>query len=160
MSDFRPQRNVRLPWGIGGSLAAAVFVTAVSGCGSDDQNDDRSDGGRPAASAPASATASRKAAPAPAHKAAPATLLTLTGSGTKTTGAFETGGDWTLSYTFDCAKAMGAVDGKGNFIVFDRDDRLVNEMDRTGKADTRQHSSGTRRLQIVSECDWTVKVTG
>ncbi|MFI2645569.1 hypothetical protein [Streptomyces sp. NPDC018610] len=173
VSDFRPQdgpkagrqqpaegKNARFERGIGGSLAALLLVAAVSGCGSDDKSDtDKSTAGAPT-SASASAPASHEAAPAPTHKAEPTTLLTLTGSGSKSTSAFKAGDEWTLSYTFDCTKAMGAVGGEGNFIVFDKDDRLVNEMDKTGKGSARQHTPGTRRLQIVSECEWTVKVIG
>ncbi len=151
------KKNGRFKRGIGGSLAAIMFVAAVSGCGSND----KSDKGKSTASAPAStssAEASHKAAPTP--KAKPATVLALTGSGTKNTSAFKVGDEWTLSYTFDCTKAMRAVGGKGNFIVFDKNDKIVNELDKTGKGSTQQHTPGTRQLQIISECDWTVKVTG
>ncbi|KOU05500.1 hypothetical protein ADK86_07215 [Streptomyces sp. NRRL F-5755] len=151
------KKNGLFKRGIGGSLAAIMFVVAVSGCGSND----KSDKGKSTASAPAStslAEASHKAAPM--HKAKPATVLALTGSGTKDTSAFKVGDEWTLSYTFDCTKAMRAVHGKGNFIVFDKNDKIVNELDKTGKGSTKQHTPGTRQLQIISECDWTVKVTG
>ncbi|MFI9599371.1 hypothetical protein ACIHCX_05700 [Streptomyces sp. NPDC052043] len=150
--------------GFGGLLAVVVIGAAVSGCGSDDKSD-KADS---AASAPASPSAkaseeapaaTHAADPAPTQKAEPTTVLTLTGSGTKDTKAFKVGEEWTLSYTFDCTKAMAAVGGKGNFIVFDKEDKLVNELDKTGKGSSTQHTSGTRRLQIISECDWSAKVT-
>ncbi|MEV5598014.1 hypothetical protein [Streptomyces sp. NPDC052496] len=171
MSNFHPKdgpeavrqqpaekKNGRFKRGIGGSLAAIMIVAAASGCGSDD----KSDSNKPAASAPASAKAeaSHKAAPAPTPKAKPTTVLSLTGSGIKNTSTFKVGNEWTLSYTFDCTEAMKAVDGKGNFIVFDKNDKLVNEMGKTGKGSIQQHTPGTRQLQIISECEWTVKVTG
>ncbi|WP_445527338.1 hypothetical protein [Streptomyces cyslabdanicus] len=161
------KKEGRSTWGFGGLLAVVVIGAAVSGCGSDDKSD-KSDGADPAASAPASPSAKESeeapaattaADPAPTQKAEPTTVLTLTGSGTKDTKAFKVGDEWTLSYTFDCTKAMAAVGGKGNFIVFDKEDKLVNEMDKTGKSSSTQHTSGNRRLQIISECDWTVKVT-
>ncbi|UNO42519.1 hypothetical protein [Streptomyces sp. MST-110588] len=177
MSDFRPKtgpkagrrqpaekRNGRFKRGLGGSLAVIVFAAAVSACGSDDKSakGDKGDKDKPAASAPAStsAEASHKAAPTPTHKAKPTTVLALKGFRTKNTSAFMVGGEWTLSYTFDCTKAMAAVDGKGNFIVFEKNDKLVNELGKTGKGSIQQHTPGTHQLQIISECDWTVKVTG
>jgi hypothetical protein len=156
----RPQptekKGGRFNKGLGGLLGVVVIAAAVSGCGSGDK-DSKAD---PAPSASQSAGVSQKATAAATDKAKPTTLLTLTGSGTKTTSAFKTGGAWTLSYTFDCSKAMAALKGEGNFIVFDKNDKLVNKMAKSGKDSTSEHTSGTRRLQIVSECDWTVKVTG
>ncbi|MEU6477995.1 hypothetical protein ABZ858_14080 [Streptomyces sp. NPDC047017] len=159
------QKNSRFKWGLGSVFTVMVIAAAVSGCGSGGKSD-KADS---AANAPASAGAgaSRGAAPtgkgtadaAPTPKAK-STVLTLTGSGTKNTSAFKGGDDWTLSYTFDCTKAMAAVDGKGNFMVFDKNDKLVNEMDKTGKGTTSQHTAGSHQLQIVSECAWTVQVTG
>ncbi|MGX4689953.1 hypothetical protein [Streptomyces sp. JNUCC 63] len=160
------KKGGRFKWRFGGLLAVVVIVAAVSGCGSDDKSDKAdSTASAPAspsaeASQKAAPAATRKAAPAPTHEAEPTTVLALTGSGTKNTSAFKVGDKWTLSYAFDCTKAMGAVDGKGNFIVFDKNDKLVNEMDKSGKGSTPQHTSGTRQLQIISECDWTVKVAG
>ncbi|MFH8411223.1 hypothetical protein ACH4FX_41625 [Streptomyces sp. NPDC018019] len=165
VSDFQPKdgrqptdkKNRRIKWGIDGSLAAVMFVAAVSGCESGGKSDKDKSTASTAASMPAEA--SHKAAPAPTHKAQPITVLALTGSGTKNTSAFKVGDEWTLSYTFDCGKAMHAVAGKGNFIVFDKNDKIVNQLDKSGKGSTQQHTPGTRRLQIISECDWTVKVT-
>ncbi|MFJ2020796.1 hypothetical protein [Streptomyces nodosus] len=114
----------------------------------------------PAAPASPSAETSPETGPAATHQAEPSTLLTLSGSGTKNASAFKAGDEWTLSYTFDCTKAMAAVGGKGNFIVFDKEDKLVNELDKSGKGSTQQHTAGTHQLQIISECEWTVKVTG
>ncbi|MHB9857696.1 hypothetical protein [Streptomyces sp. YIM S03343] len=151
------KKGGRFKRGFGGLLGVVVIVAAVSGCGSDDKNKANSTASTPASP---SAEASQKAATAATSKAKPTTVLALTGSGTKTTSAFKVGGEWTLSYTFDCTKAMAAVDGKGNFIVFDKNDKLVNKMDTSGKGSTLLHTSGSRQLQIVSECDWTVKVTG
>jgi hypothetical protein len=153
------KKGGRFTWGFGGLLTVVVTAAAVSGCGSNDKPDKANS----AEGAPASpsAEASRKATPTATHEAKPpATVLALTGSGTKDTSAFKVGDTWTLSYTFDCAKAMGAVGGKGNFIVFEKDAKLVNEIDKSGKGSTPQHTSGTHQLQIISECDWTVKVTG
>ena len=149
----------RFTRGFGGLLAAVVIGAAVSGCGGDDKGEKAdSTAGGPASP---SAEASQEAAAAPTGKAEPTTVLALTGSGTKNTSTFEVGDAWTLSYTFDCTKAMAAVDGKGNFIVFDKNDnKLVNELDKSGKGSAPQHTAGTHRLQVISECDWTVKVTG
>lgn len=155
----------RFKRGFGGLLAVAVLAVAVSGCGSDDTSDKANS--TAGTSASPSAEASRKATPAtpeaaptPTPKAKPTTVLALTGSGTKKTSAFKVGDEWTLSYTFDCTKAMAAVGGEGNFIVFDKTDKIVNELDKTGEGSTPQHASGTRQLHIISECEWTVKVTG
>jgi hypothetical protein len=159
------KRGGRFRRGFGGLLAVAAIAAAVSGCGSDDTGDKaNSTAGTPASpSAEASretTPATPEAAPTPTPKAKPTTVLALTGSGTKKTSAFKVGDEWTLSYTFDCTKAMAAVGGEGNFIVFDKTDKIVNELDKSGKGSTPQHAPGTRQLHIISECDWTVKVTG
>ncbi|MFF7144715.1 hypothetical protein ACFZB5_26430 [Streptomyces nodosus] len=150
--------------GFGGLLAVVLIAAAVSGCGGDDKSDksDKADStaSTPAAPASPSAETSPETGPAATHQAEPSTLLTLSGSGTKNASAFKAGDEWTLSYTFDCTKAMAAVGGKGNFIVFDKEDKLVNELDKSGKGSTQQHTAGTHQLQIISECEWTVKVTG
>ncbi|MFG2111225.1 hypothetical protein ACGFRB_01050 [Streptomyces sp. NPDC048718] len=167
-------KNRRLRRGAGVLLAAATCVAVVSGCGGEggDKAAEGAKGGTdgktaaPSASGPASPSAeeSPRTTPAPTKKAEPTTVLTLKGTGVKETGEFTVGDDWAVSYTYDCARTMGAVDGKGNFIIFEKasgkENKLVNEMGKSGEKSVAQHGAGTRRFHIISECDWTVKVTG
>ncbi|MEZ0095354.1 hypothetical protein [Streptacidiphilus sp. EB129] len=104
----------------------------------------------------AGAPTSGAAAPAPAA-AAPKTLLTLKGTGIKNTAQFTTGSAWTVAYTFDCT----AFGSQGNFVVSDETGMpLVNELKAKGSGSSPQYTGGTHHLEINSECDWTLNVTG
>jgi hypothetical protein len=101
-------------------------------------------------------TASSAAAAPPA---AATTLLTLKGTGTKTTAQFTTGSNWTVGYTYDCARLAGNF--TGNFTVTDETKMLlVDEIKLKGSGSSPQYAAGTHHLQINSECDWTITVTG
>lgn len=100
---------------------------------------------------------------APVQPVAQKVIYTLSGSGIKKTAGFNTPGEWTLSYQFDCSK-WGST---GNFQVleFDKDgnpvDILVNELDNKGTSTTAQHAdAGGRYLEVNSECKWSLNVIG
>lgn len=92
-------------------------------------------------------------------------LLDLAGSGTKSTQKFTAAGDWDLAWTYDCSKFS---DGTGNFAVFAYGDNNqmavsingVNQLGANGSSTEHYHAGGTFYFQILSECTWTVKVTG
>ena len=108
-------------------------------------------------SGPDAPAASTTAAGAPAPAAKPKTLLTLKGTGIKNSAQFTTAGNWTLAYTFDCASFGSA----GNFMVSDETGMpLVNELKAKGNGNTPQYTPGQHHLEVNSECDWTVTVTG
>ena len=88
-------------------------------------------------------------------------LLQLSGSGTKKTQVFATGDSWMLYYTYDCSD----FGYKGNFMVTEYTDGTmadmpVNELGKNGDSSTPVYDAGKHYLEIDSECNWTVKVTG
>jgi hypothetical protein len=92
----------------------------------------------------------------------PTVVFQLDGSGTETTASFKVNIDWSLSYQFDCTKAMRAIGGFGNFAVNEDEVRavLVNRLDPSGSATVYRHSdSGVHYLTVISECPWSVTVT-
>ena len=89
------------------------------------------------------------------------TVATFTGSGDENTPAFTVSSTWKLSYTFDCS-ALGFA---GNFQVFEDggDDSAVtvNDLADSKSASTYAYDDdGTHWLKIISDCTWTVTVTG
>jgi len=102
-------------------------------------------------------------AAAPTKPAAPKTVLTAKGTGTKNTARFTTSGDWTIHWSYDCSKTFGS---KGNFIVgvFDgSEDSFQNGVNELGKkgADTSPvyDDPGQHYLSVTSECSWQLTVT-
>jgi len=98
--------------------------------------------------------------------AQPQVLLTLDGSGSKTTQKFTTGGDdWDLNWTYDCSAYGG---GTGNLIVnvyngdgsFSFKNAGVNQLGKGGADVEHFHSGGTFYLVVGSECKWHIDVKG
>jgi hypothetical protein len=92
--------------------------------------------------------------------AAPAPVLKVKGSGTKTTQKFEVKKDWDLSWSYDCSN----FGYKGLFVaeVFKGNGELSYEnmqVNQLGKNDTgveHFHTGGTFYLVITSMCSWQV----
>lgn len=92
------------------------------------------------------------------------TLATLTGNGDGDTARFHIGGngDWELRYTYSCA----SFGSSGNFAVTEDGGNdmapsavAVNELGNGGSGVWHVYSdSGSHWLEILSECDWTLKV--
>ena len=111
---------------------------------------------------PTSAPVVQQPTPAPQ----PITLLSITGSGSKSTQTFTVPtNSWQLEYTYDCS-SFGT---SGNFqvMVYNSDGSMsfdnspVNELGRSG-ADTQYYhvGEGSYYLEVNSECSWTVNVKG
>jgi len=138
-------------------IVPLVALALVAGCGVS------STPSTPKTAAPDSSSASSTSTSSPSKAATPAgtVLLTIAGSGTKSTQKFTTGSDWDLAWTYDC-KAFGA---SGNFIVSPTaSDPMtlvspVNQLGASGASVEHYHDGGTFYLDINSECAWTVKVT-
>jgi hypothetical protein len=99
---------------------------------------------------------------APTKPLAPKTVLTAQGMSTKNTARFSTSGDWTIHWSYDCAK----FGGQGNFIVnvFDGSeeslDNGVNELGRNGTDTSPVYDDpGQHYLSVTSECSWQLTVT-
>lgn len=116
-----------------------------------------------AAQQPAQQT-SQPAQAAAQPAAAPQVLLSIKGSGTKTTQSFTAAGAWDLSYTYDCS----GFDDQGNFqvYVYNNDGSMsfenapVNELGSGGSDVEHYHTGGTFYLEVNSECSWSVTVKG
>jgi hypothetical protein len=131
--------------------ALAFFaVTAESSCGGS------------AAPAQSSAAAGDKT---PAAAATPKVLLNIAGTGTKTTQTFAAHSNWDMAWSYDCS-SFGA---QGNFIVSvynssdntpNFDNQGVNQLGKKGADVDHYHSGGSFYLKVISECKWTINVTG
>ncbi|MEY9965336.1 hypothetical protein ABIA33_003378 [Streptacidiphilus sp. MAP12-16] len=131
-------------------VAVAVVIGVIAAIGGTKTTVTSSGPDAPAAST----TGAGAPAPAPAK---PKTLLTLKGTGIKNSAQFTAAGNWTLAYTFDCA----SFGSQGNFMVSDETGMpLVNELKTKGAGSSPQYNAGQHHLEINSECDWTVTVTG
>lgn len=174
----KPKHRVR-NGGIGclGLVVLLIVIGAAVGSNSSGSGKDASAGSATAiattthAAAPAAvggsstapSTRAATSAPVTSAPAAPSThvVLKVSGSGIKNTKTFTTGGDWSISYSFNCA----SFGSKGNFVitVYDSDelaDLPVNELAEKGSDVTYEHGdSGSHYLQINSECSWKVTVT-
>jgi hypothetical protein len=103
---------------------------------------------------------------APAPVAAPAAhqvLLDKYGDGINKTAIFQTTGEWTITYDFDCTSFGSA----GNFQVYVYDgnsalkDIPVNSLSMKGTDTVFEHNlSGPYYLEMNSECAWHVIVKG
>jgi hypothetical protein len=87
----------------------------------------------------------------------------VSGTGTKSTNKFTTGGDWDLNRSYDCSN----FGYKGNFQVFlygtdssDLKGVAVSELGAKGSDVTHEHDSGTFYLEVNSECAWHATVKG
>lgn len=144
--------------GCGGLVLIGIIAgiaAAVSGGGKSTTTSTAAAGPAAVTSAAAPAKAAPKAKPkAPAK---PHTLLKASGSGIKNTAQFTAGDSWTLHYSFNCAN----FGSSGNFVVSDETGMpLVNELKAKESGSSPQYTSGKHHLEINSECDWTVTVTG
>jgi hypothetical protein len=130
-------------------------LLALAGCSlpEDATNQPAGDDNAPATSSKAKAQG----------KPAGTVLLSLKGSGTKTTKKFSAAGDWDLRWSYDCS-GFGT---KGNFIVQPQAaDALsevamltpVNQLGDKGSGVEHYHAGGNGIwLEINSECSWSVK---
>jgi hypothetical protein len=157
------KKSGRVKWGIGVAIAIVVIFGAISsaaGHKSGGSNDKATpDSGT---TSPTSVLSDPPLVAAPTHKKPPTTttVLSTSGTGIKNTQQFTVGDSWTLHYAYDCTKTMGAIGGKGNFIVSDESGMpMVNELGAKGSASSPQYSSGTHHLEVNSECAWTLRVT-
>lgn len=114
----------------------------------------------PLSAAKSAAAAAPKSAAAPAAPQVPATavVLTLSGTGQKTSKSFTIAkGDWSLKYSYNC------TDGQGIFQVYEDypgGGILANELETKGAQTTYQHAdSGKHSLTVNSTCDWTLTAT-
>lgn len=100
-------------------------------------------------------------APAAPPRAA-AVLLSRPGTGTQRTARFTATGDWTIAYTYDCAKFGQA--GILQIYVYTADgqfaDVAANALGTTGEGSQPEYKAGTFYLEVNSVCDWTVEVKG
>jgi hypothetical protein len=133
-------------------VIALVCVAVLGGCiaalssGGKDVPADADDTPAVTSTAPPKTTA----------KPAGTVLLNIKGSGTKTTQKFSAKEDWDLRWSFDCAN-FGT---EGNFIVDPTGDGFVtpvNQLGKRGSGVEHYHSGGTYYLEVISECDWTLK---
>lgn len=153
------KKRRRWPWVLAAVVVLIVIISVASNSSS--KKDTASS---PAAQVPnavatdtSSAAGSKKPAPAPAPK----TLVDVKGNGTKQTATFKAGGDWTLSYSYDCSN----FGQQGNFQVMqyrngELDTIAVNEIGLKGSDATAEHQSGTYYLSVNSECAWHIKAVG
>jgi len=141
-----------------GAVLVVFIVIGISGGSS-----------TPAKSVPApTESGSTVAAPAqPAQAQAPAApqmLLSISGSGSKTTAKFTAASDWDLNWSYDCSK----FGYQGNFQVFvyNGDGSMsfsnsgVNQLGKSGADVEHYHTGGTFYLEVNSECSWKIQVKG
>ena len=144
-------------------IAVVVVVLLLAAIGASGGSKTAAPSATPIAAAPAAASA------APAASVAPTTLLSLSGSGIKSSKSFSASGDSVdVAYAFDCAN----FGGSGNFQVMfygasalgpTLPDILANALSAKGTDTTTEYLNGATgpfHIEINSECDWTVKVTG
>jgi hypothetical protein len=96
------------------------------------------------------------------HAVHAVTVLSLDGSGTKSTKRFPVTSDWDLKWSYNCS---GFSDGTGNFVIVPKagatfsQDNLVNQLGASGDSTEHYHNgTGERYLEVNSECNWTVEV--
>lgn len=112
------------------------------------------------ANAPAAPDNSKAPAAAPTKtvKPAPVVVLTVDGTGTKTTQKFNVKSDWDLHWTYDCT----AFGNSGNFIVSATGASVtgVNQLGPKGEGTEHFHSGGDGvYLEVISECAWHLDAT-
>jgi hypothetical protein len=108
----------------------------------------------PVASASPMVAAAVPSAASPAKRVSPTVVLTLAGTGARSSPAFQAGTDWTLTYTYDCTGRRSA------FSVTADGRPRVHEQSTKGSGTVVQHDTpGSHRLAVDSRCSWTVTVT-
>lgn len=153
---------------VGAALALCCGGVSVVALNSDSGKKGLSDGMDTASTTPAKPSATSKASTkpnpdvktTPAKPVGPRTLLTVKGSGIKSTKKFTTDDEWQLKYTFDCSN----FGSEGNFQIYDfvdgdMSDVLTNELAKKGTDTIPVYSPGEHYLKINSQCKWTVTVT-
>ena len=151
------------------ALVVGIAIGAAAGGGSKNSNSPNASGTTSTSSSPAAAptsaaksaaAAAPKSAAAPAAPQVPATavVLTLSGSGQKTSKSFTIAkGDWSLKYSYSCS------DGQGIFQVYEdypSGGILANELETKGGQTTYQNAdSGKHSLTVNSTCDWSLTAT-
>ena len=109
--------------------------------------------------APSQPTQAQAQAPA-----SPQVLLSISGSGSKTTEKFTAVSDWDLNWSYDCSN----FGDQGNFQVFvyNGDGSMsfsnsgVNQLGKSGADVEHYHTGGTFYLTVNSECGWKIEVKG
>lgn len=108
------------------------------------------------------------ATPSGATPASGPALLALTGSGTNTTPRFIVSGDWDLTWRYDCTTSpmmttlkMGLFEievetGSGELSI---ENQPVIQTGLKAAGTEHYHHGGTFYLQVMSYCDWSVRVT-
>ena len=88
-------------------------------------------------------------------------LLSLSGSGMKSTQTLSVPQEWSLAWTYDCS----SFGQEGNFIVSvynsdgtPSDVSGVNQLGRSGSDTEYFHQGGNLYLVVNSECRWTIRV--
>ena len=101
--------------------------------------------------------------PANTQQHVQSTLLSLTGSGSKSTQTLSLPDEWSLAWTYDCS----AFGQQGNFQVFvynsDGTPSSANGVNQLGSggSDTEYfHQGGNLYFVVNSECRWTIRVIG
>ncbi len=113
---------------------------------------------QPVVPTPATAQAPAPTPAAPSQQ----TLLSLTGSGSKSTKKFTTTSDWDLNWSYDCKKF--GYSGNFQVMVYNEDgslsyqNGLVNQLGKSGTDVQNYHTPGTFYLSINSECAWNIEV--
>lgn len=144
----------KLAIGCGGLIALLIVVGIIGAVASG--------GGKstPAASDKSPGAASSSAPTAKAKQQ----LLDVQGSGTKSTNTFTAAGDWDLTWSYDCSN-FGA---QGNFVVIAKTKdnnpafriNPVNQLGAKGNDVDHYHQGGSYFLEVNSECNWHITVTG
>lgn len=156
-----PKKRRKWPWIVGGVVLLLIIIAVASGGSSSSRSNT-------AASSPAPTTgAATSSAPGSTTAAAvaPQVLLQQTGNGSKDTASFTAKGNWDIAYTYDCT---GFAGGTGNFAVIPKGtdnnpsfaNSGINELGAKGNDVAHEHHGGTYYLSVLSECPWTLKVTG
>lgn len=76
---------------------------------------------------------------------------------TPTSPVFTTHGKWEVSYSFSCSSDEGVMFGYS--VLPDRADTVVLLDKKNGSSTKTYTSNGTHKVQIVSSCPYTLKVT-
>jgi hypothetical protein len=158
-----------------GIVAGALLLVGIGGALANSGSSNKSSTATTSTPSPAASVAA-SAAPAPVvaavappsakpsvAPAGPKVLLDKTGNGTSKTAIFQTSGEWTITYYFDCT-GFGQA---GNFQIYVYDgssglkDLPVNSLSLKGSDTVNEHNlSGPYYLEMNSECDWHVTVSG
>ena len=161
------QRKTKISLSSGLRVAAVIILCVIAGAV---LSQGSILGSTPTASVPA---ITDKAAAAPEQvtqeasqpPVAPKVLLSIKGSGTKTTQIFTAAAGWDLSYTYNCSDS-GLPQGNFQVYVYNSNGSVslsnaaVNELGASGSDVEHYHSGGSFYLEVNSECSWTVTVKG